>query len=243
MVAKPDYTLMNGLAHIVLPVANAVGDVITWPIRAIGDSAKWFHEMSNLRTENEELRARLDALLSTKYDCEVAIVENKKLQNEIDIRNATPHRTVIADVKFEDSVFHHNTFLINRGKKDGLNRGMVVVSFDNRLVGTVIDCGTEFCRVRAITDSNTNIAVRLVGTDISGFLQGNGKTDASIGFFSDNFFKPTVGQKIITSNISGILPAGIYVGEIKKNKNVDVLKPNQISRVMVLIYDNQDTYK
>ena len=32
MVAKPDYTIMNGLAHIVLPIANGVGSIVTWPI-------------------------------------------------------------------------------------------------------------------------------------------------------------------------------------------------------------------
>ena len=38
MIAKPDYALMNGLGHVVLPIAGWVGDVITWPVRAIGSA-------------------------------------------------------------------------------------------------------------------------------------------------------------------------------------------------------------
>ena len=36
MIAKPDYKLMNAMSHVVVPVAQWVGDVITWPIRVVG---------------------------------------------------------------------------------------------------------------------------------------------------------------------------------------------------------------
>ena len=243
MVAKPDYTVSNGLAHIILPVANAVGDVITWPVRAIGQSASWVKEMSHLRTENEELRKKLDIALSNKHECDIAILENQKLEHEIDVKKSSPYKTIIADIQFDDSVFHHSTFLINRGTKSGINKGMVVVSFDNRLVGIISDCGSQFCRVRALNDADTNVAVRIVGSDVSGFLHGNGKGNAYIGFFSDSQFVARQGLKIITSNIGGILPSGIYVGDTINENEIDILKSNQISRVMVLQYDNQGSYK
>ena len=243
MVAKPDYTIMNGLAHVVLPLANVVGDFVTWPVRVLGKGVDWVKETANLRTENENLRVRLDEALAGKNDCDIAIIENKRLEQEIEIKKASPFKTVIADIQFEDSVFHHDTFLINRGKRDGLDKGMIAVSFDNRLVGIIADCGSQFCRVRALTDNKTNIAVRITGSDISGFLQGNGKSSASIGFFNDALFTGRKGLKIITSNISGILPSGIYIGEMLDEKNVDVLRPTDISRVMILQYNDQGSYK
>ena len=243
MVAKPDYTVTNSLAHFFLPIAHGIGSAVTWPVRAIGQGAHWVKEMSNLRKENKMLRLKLDEVLAKQNECDIAIEENKKLEQEIDIKHASPFKTVIADIQFDDSVFHYNTFLINRGKKDGITKGMVVVSFGNQLVGTIIDCGSRFCRVRALMDANTKIAVRISGSDVSGFLQGNGKSGASIGFFNDTEFVGRKGLKVITSNISGVLPAGIYVGEMRDDKNVTVLKPNNISRVMVLQFDNQGSYK
>ena len=243
MIAKPDYAIMNSLAHIVLPVANFVGDIITWPVRVIGQGADWIRETSKIRAENKELRTKLDEALSNQHTCKVAIEENQKLKKEINIQHASPFKTIIADIQFDDSVFHHNTFLINRGKKEGLERGMVVVSFDNRLVGTIIDCGSEFCRVRSLMDADTNIAVRITGSDISGFLQGNGKNKSFINFFSDPQFVGRKGLGVVTSNISGILPSGIYIGDMKDEKQVDVLRPNQLSRIMVLKYNNSDSYK
>ena len=98
-------------------------------------------------------------------------------------------------------------------------------------------------RVRSLTDNKTNIAVRITGSDVSGFLQGNGKSNASIGFFNDTLFVGRKGLKIITSNISGVLPSGIYIGDMIDEKNVNVLRPTDISRVMVLQYNDQGSYK
>lgn len=243
MVAKPDYAIMNGLAHVVLPVANVAGAIITWPVRAIGQSASWIRETAQIRSENAKLKLKLDEALANKNACEVAIAENQKLEREINVKKSSPFDAVIADIQFEDSAFYHTTFLINKGKKNGIERGMVVVSFDNQLVGTIMDCGSEFCRVRALNDSDTNVAVRIAGTDISGFLNGNGKNKSSIGFFNDVKFEGRKGLKVITSNISGILPSGIYVGQMTDNRHVDILTPNQISRVMILKYTNHGSYK
>lgn len=243
MVAKPDYAILNGLAHIVLPVANTIGDIVTWPIRAVGNSVDGIRELSNLRDENEELRARLDAALANKYACDIALAENKKLNHELNMVSAQPHKTIIADVLYDNSAFHNATFVINRGTDNGVVRGNVVVSMDNKLAGIVIDAGGNFARVRALTDADSNIAVRVAGTPVYGFLAGNGSGTTSIGFFSDPQFQPSNGLKLITSNISGVLPNGIFVGEIINDTDVKTITPRELSRVMVLQFDNLGEYR
>ena len=243
MIAKPDYALLNGLAHIVLPVANTVGDIITWPIRVIGNSIDEIQELSNLRTENEELRVRLDAALADKYACDIAVAENKKLNHELNMVSAQPHKTIVADVMYNNSALHNATFIINRGTDNGVERGNVVVSMDNKLAGIVVDAGGNFARVRALTDSDSNIAVRVAGTSVYGFLKGNGTNTPSIGFFSDPQFQPSNGLRLITSNISGVLPNGIFVGKITKDTDVKTITPRELTRVIVLQFDNVGEYK
>lgn len=243
MIAKPDYRIMNGLAHIVLPVANVVGDVITWPVRAVVDIFGNMHELSILRSENAELRVRLDEALSQKHKCDVAIAENNTLSRQIGITKQIPQRTVIADVIHENRAMHHNTFMINRGKSDGVDRGMVVVSTANQFAGIVIDAAENFARVRAITDSDTNIAVNVAGYEVYGFLSGNASKSATVGLFSDPQFKGAKGLTLITSNISGVLPSGIFVGTMKNDSDVEVLQPGRLSRVIVLQFDRYNEYK
>jgi rod shape-determining protein MreC len=243
MIAKPDYHIMNGMAHVVLPVANAVGDVITWPVRAIGDMFSDIHELSILRSENAELRVRLDEAMAQKHKCDVAIAENNVLMNQIGISEQIPYRTVIADVIHENRTLHHNTFIINRGKSDGVDRGMVVVSTSKQFAGIIIDSGDNFARVRAVTDSETNIAVHVAGYEVYGFLSGNASSTPTVGLFSDPQFRGTKGLSLITSNISGVLPSGIFVGTMKNASDVDVLQPRTLSRVIVLKFDTVSEYK
>ncbi|MBO5705374.1 MAG: rod shape-determining protein MreC [Alphaproteobacteria bacterium] len=239
MIAKPDYRLMNALSHVVVPSAQWVGDVITWPFRAIINSVENINELSGLRTENEELRAKLNEALINKNACDIAIAENKKLTRELSIVLSQPRDTIIADVVYDNSALGHNTYLINRGAADNIKAGMVVASTDLQLAGIVIDVATNFSRVRALTDSDTNIAVRVVGSDVYGFLTGNGSKYPNIGFFSDPEFQVSNGIKLITSNISGVLPSGLLVGEITDGTDVRVLQPSALSRVLVLKFDTQ----
>ncbi|MDR0726892.1 MAG: hypothetical protein LBF37_02405, partial [Rickettsiales bacterium] len=130
MIDKPDYKLMNGLSHVVLPVANWVGDVVSWPIRAVSNGVSGIRELSNLRSENEELRAKLDNALRRSYECDIAISENQKLTRELDVVRASPQKAIVATVSYDNKAFHHNTFFINKGSSTGIEPGMAVVSFD-----------------------------------------------------------------------------------------------------------------
>ena len=107
MIAKPDYHFMNALSHVVVPTAQWIGDIITWPFRAVVNSVENIAELSNLRAENEELRAALDSALINKNACEVAILENKKLKRELNIVSTQPRDAVIADVVFDNSALGH----------------------------------------------------------------------------------------------------------------------------------------
>lgn len=242
MIAKPDYALMNGLGHVVLPIAGWVGDVITWPVRAIGSAIDNIRELSNLRTENEELRVRLDDALRNQHACMIAMDENQKLARELDIVNNQPTDAVLADVKHDNTAFHHSTFFITKGSEHGLANGMAVVSLDGMLVGVITDVAPRFARVRSLIDSGTNIAVRIAGSEVYGFLRGNGSDTPTMGFFSDPEFQPSAGVKLITSNISGILPNGIIVGDMINETDVRVIQPKTLSRVVVLKFDDTDKY-
>lgn len=244
MIAKPDYKIMTALSHVVVPVAQWVGDVITWPIRAVGSAIDNIGEMSNLRAENEELRTRLDEALNNKNLCNIAIEENKKLQYELDITNAQPRDTVIADIIHDNRAIGHNTYIINRGANKGIEPNMVVMSPNMMLVGIIIDVAPNFSRVRALTDSDTNIAVRIVGSEVYGFMTGNGSKTPTMGFFSDPEFQPSRGIKLVTSNISGILPSGLVVGEMIDETDVKIHPVSELSRVIVLKFDTiQNEYK
>lgn len=240
MVAKPDYRIMNAAAHVVLPVANVAGDIITWPVRGVGAMIKNIRELSGLREENAELRAELAALRWRGDQCDTAILENQKLARELDLVQRTP-LSVAADVVHDTRALHHNTYFINKGARDGIEPGQVVVTFDGMLAGVVIDAAPGFARVRALTDGDTNIAVRVVGSEVYGFMRGAAPRP-SVGFFSDPEFQAAAGIKLVTSGVSGVLPNGVMVGTLANETDVEIKSPDALSRVMVLKFNSDGKY-
>lgn len=243
LIDKPDYKIMNALSHVVLPVANWVGDAVTWPIRAVGNASDSIRELSTIRSENEELRAKLSEALRTRNECDIAIVENQKLAQQLDIVRASPQKAVVANITYDNKAFNHSTFFIDKGAKSGIEVGMAVASFENVLIGIVADVGVGFAKVRALTDSKSNIPVRIAGSEVYGFLAGNGSDTPTMGFFSDPEFQPTAGLNLVTSGIGGVLPNGIIVGEMTGDTDAKVLKPTKKSSVMVLQFDGKERYK
>lgn len=243
LVSKPDFYLINALGHVVLPVAHAVGNVVTWPVRALGESVTNISNLSALQKENKRLQQELDAARAAQHDCKIAIAENKRLENELDIVRATPQNVIMADVVHDTVALHHSNFLINKGVFDGVKKGMVVTSVDGVMAGMVVDVGGEFSRVRALNDADSNIAVRIAGDEVYGFLQGDGSATPEVGLFNRPEFQPRKGMTVITSNISGVLPNGIMVGTTINNRDVKVLKPDSISRVKVLEFNTNNEYK
>ncbi|MBD5400593.1 rod shape-determining protein MreC [bacterium] len=241
MVAKPDYHVMNAAAHIVVPVGSAIGDVITWPVRGVRNMIVNIHELSALRRENAEMRAELAALRMRGAECDTAMLENQKLSRELDIVHSTPN-AVAADVMHDNSALYHNTYFISKGSRDGIEPGQVAVTFDGMLAGIVIDAAPGFARVRALTDGDTNIAVRVAGAEVYGFMRGTGGRYPTMGFFNDTEFQPTRGIRLITSGIGGALPDGILVGTMENDTDVRIKSPGSLSRVMILKHNNAGRY-
>ncbi len=245
---KPDYKIMNGVSNFVLPVAHAIGDFVSWPMRATVRLGENIHEISIARKENKILRAKLAEISAHQNECNVLIAENQKLEQQLDIIKQTPTKSVSAEIIHNNTAFHHSGFLINKGKSKGLGEKMVVISYDGSLAGIIDNVTDDFASVRSLSDSKSNIPVRVAGTSVYGFLNGAGGNKATFKFFSDPEFVPTVGIKLVSSGINGTLPEGIPIGVVERAENkyaeVKLFAPaKKLSEAIVLIFNSKEKYK
>src|SRR3990172_8700590 len=85
-----------------------------------------------------------------------------ELEEALGFKDSRPDaQLVVADVIAQDPSGLKRALAINRGSKDGLDEGMVVLSRDGSLVGTVSLVHDDFAWLRLITDPNSavNVAV------------------------------------------------------------------------------------
>ena len=191
-----------------------------------------FIEFVNLRDENDklakenaELRSRLlkrnfrplgiDSLIAATYEFIPAVVVNNSI-NRV-----------------------NNTLTLNKGSKDGIQRGMGVISYGG-VVGVVSHVGKNFCSVNSILNASTNISAIEKRTRSLGVASWNGGNSSIIKLNSvPNYVSLGIGDTILTSGFSTVFPRGHTIGIIDKmNKNIrtgyydiDVELSNDLSNV------------
>lgn len=215
LLDKPDYKIMNAMADIVVPAARAVGDGITWPVRLADKLGENIRVRQGIRSENRNLRKRLDELTAQQTSCIPLGAENQRLEQALDIVRSQPSKAVLARVVYENASFANNTFTLDKGENSGISTGNAVISKDGFLVGTIINVGTDTAQVRGLRDTGANTPVRVAGSDVLGFLRGRGNAQPVFELFSDQEFLPTPGVMLLSVSAGGNLPDGIPVGKIK----------------------------
>ena len=129
---------------------------------------------------------------------------------------------VLADVitAFIDGL--HNELIINRGQLDGLDKGQFVL-VDNSIIGTISDVSSRIARVKLITDSTSNIAVKIEGLNVERLMRGSGHNSAGISLVKH---KVKTGQNIYADRKPGFLDAPMIVGKVshcKRNSEIPLL--------------------
>jgi rod shape-determining protein MreC len=115
----------------------------------------------------------------------------------------------------------NNYFTLNIGSKQGVKRGMGVIS-DNGVVGIVHNVSTHFSVIKSCLTKDINIDIMIENSGEPGFLKWTGtdpRRGSMSGVSNDRAIKKW--SKISTRGQSGIFPRGIPVGVVEKTAPVE----------------------
>ena len=114
--------------------------------------------------------------------------------------------------------------IIDRGRKDNVEKNDAIISYDG-LLGKVVEVYKNSARVITVINSNNNVSIMNFKTRTVGIMHGDGFGGLIVDYYikTDNV---TVGDVLITSGLGKIYPKGIPVGTVQK---VEV-NPNNLFR-------------
>lgn len=216
--------LMGGKAD---PLTNVVG-IVTTPIRnGINAVANWTEEKYNdtferekLKQENEELKQRVAELEEKERQYEVAIQENERLRDLNDLRPAG--RTFdkeSATVTAYDADNWSSTLTLSKGASMGIEVDDCVVDQYWNLVGVVAEVGENWCTVRTLIDSDTELGGQITRTGGAAILEGDlalmGEGRLKLTFLPENS-QLMSGDLVTTSGRGGVYPSGLVAGRVEE---------------------------
>lgn len=216
------------------PLNTVAGYVFTPMQKGINSVGNWFvsraDELKSLKDvtkENEELQAQVDELTTELNTVKLEQYELDSLRELFQLDQKYPsYKKVAARIIGSDSSNWFNTFVIDKGTKDGIEKDMNVIA-GSGLVGIVIDVGPNYAKVRSIIDDANNVSGMTLSTTDRCYVNGNleSMNENQVIEFSnlkcdENVIGP--GEQLVTSNISDKYLEGIligYISSIKRDSN------------------------
>ncbi len=181
-------------------------------IHAISTEVKNLVGYRRLARENESLRHLVGKLVAQTEGLKAASLENERLHKLLEFQIPLVHQVVPSQVIGWDASLWTKTLLLDKGKKDGIQVGMPVVSHEG-LVGRVSDVTSNSSRVQLLLDPNSRVGVLLNESREQGILVGQGSDLCRVQYLSlEAKIQPQ--EAILTSGIGGVFPKGILVGHV-----------------------------
>ncbi len=149
--------------------------------------------------------------------------EIQELKSTLKLNNTlTEYNIVNATILNRNKEYYFNTITIDKGSHDGIKEDMAVIT-SNGLIGKVIKTTFNSSEVKLITSDDLNYKVSVMITtsdgDIYGILSGyDNKTNTITVTGVDKSSSVKEKDIVLTSGLGGLVPRGIYVGEVVKIK-------------------------
>ena len=189
-------------------------------ITSAGTSIRnFFSHFQNIRDlENKELQERIDNLLLENNSLSQNQTELERLRELYKLdKKYSDYDKVAASIISSGSSNWFNTFVIDKGEKDGIKVNMNVIA-NSGLVGIVTDVGPNHAKVRSIIDDSSNVAAMFSRTSDFCILVGSQKQieEGYINVININKdAKIKDGDELVTSPTSSKFLPGITIGYIK----------------------------
>ena len=203
----------NVANKLVMPIQNG----LTYLKNRVSGNSTFFTDISNLKSENQDLKEKNSQLEQSLRELENIKTENETLKEYLGLTEKYgEYKTVPGYVIDKEISNYSKTIIINIGKNDGIEVNMTVIA-DEGLVGHVVSVTDNTAKVQTIVDTSSSISC-LMSTNkdsiiCKGTLSSNSELKAMYIPTDANIVQ---GDSVDTSGLGGIYPKGIHVGSIKK---------------------------
>ena len=203
---------LNAVAgYVFVPMQKGINAVGGW----MSEKADNLKNLNDVMQKNEELQAQVDELTA---ELNTIKLDNYRALLELDDKYPS-YKKVAANVIGKDSGNWFNTFIIDKGSKDGIEKDMNVIA-GSGLVGIVTDVAPNYAKVKSIIDDTSSVSGMDLATSDNCIIRGNlqmmnENQEIELSDLKDTDDQVQAGDQIVTSYISDKYLQGILIGYIK----------------------------
>lgn len=177
----------------------------------------------DLSVKVSDLENQLSALVVANARLKDLENENQKLREYLNFFGQTKLNYVLANVtsqeNFLDSVKYGQNIIINKGSKDKLIPGLVVINGQGVVVGKVLEVKDNSARVCLLVNNSCKLAVSILNQNRTiGVTEGDLGLTVKINFVGQTE-KINTDDIVATSGLEKDIPAGLVLGRVSQINN------------------------
>ena len=162
--------------------------------------------------EAERSGTEIGALRTRLFNLQELDQENTRLKNLLNFKQKSPLRLIAAKVIGRSADSWFSGAIIDKGKYNGIRPGMIVIN-PQGLVGRVVESGNNSSKILLVNDPSLGISSIVQRTRQEGLVSGTLGANLIMRYLPEDA-QITIGDIIITSELSQIYPKGLLVGRV-----------------------------
>ncbi|AEB73159.1 rod shape-determining protein MreC [Lentilactobacillus buchneri] len=204
-------------------IVGFADQIVAAPMNGIHHGFVSTKNLLNTYQENQRLKSKVDQLTQTQVKDQVLSRENKQLKRQLNVGSTlTGYEKINAAVITRTPSSWASQVIINKGQASGIKKDMPVIAGPG-LIGTVAEVNKTNSKVVLISNTAENsnrFAIQVLGDNskvVNGIITSYDSAANRIimGNITSNA-KLSVGNRVTTSGLGGVIPKGIYVGTVSK---------------------------
>lgn len=181
--------------------------------------------IKSLKKENEQLRETNAKLMLQLSKLREAAIVNDELKEMLALKDTSGFPLISASVVSKSFSRVQGTITLNVGSSDSVKVGMPVIT-DKGLVGIIYSVSSKYSIVRTLQNVDLKITVKDERTRENGLMKWNGEKLVIINV--PKTYQIKKGDRIVTSELSSLVPFPIPVGVAAGSNNVETGIFNEI---------------
>ncbi len=235
--------------HAFDPIKGGASNVLaSWQERAKGIGDRLGVARGSVQN-TEDLQAQIDTLTRQR---DQLLVDNSRLadlekevqtlRKQLDFQQTQPtYDYIAAEVVKNDRESYRKVATINKGKDDGLAKGMAVTSPEGLMVGMITTVLSHTAEVTFIIDDSIHVSAVVQDSSEQGIVVGAWQESKRLLLHGvDKNAKIEPGQRIVTGNLTNGVVQNLPIGQVYSVHREDISDTQEIELVP---YANFDTLR
>ena len=211
-----------GLGRVGLLLVSPFQELVTRSIRFARDIWEHYFFLVSVAHENENLKKSLNQFVAKSNQWHEIDLANARLRNLLNFQKAPTNKVVAAEVIGKDPSGWFKTIIIDKGKSDGLKKGLSVV-LPTGIVGQVIETTSHYSKVMLVIDRNSAVDALVQRSRARGIIKGESADQCRFEFVLRKH-DVQIGDTVIASGLDGVYPKGLRIGRVAdiSQRNADI---------------------